>query len=357
MTLILAVQHPDWVAIASDRLLSTRSGGVTKSTNAVKMLFFYSDMLFGYTGYAQLENEKGRVVDTDVWLANVLASVGKRSVPDAISAVHQRISLLFPRMAKYDKLYPSGHAFLGMGWSRNLDDPADTGRPMIVCISNFHDSLTNRLEHVLPHFNCIIDDFDSYSVSQSHGRILSFAIGVPAIPGESVSFKEKLMPIAAQSDHWKLLHLMKDTIRSVSARLGGMGVGSDILAGILLRQTPHKDHVSIYGPQGESGIIFYRGTEYAPRMSEQVVTGFYLGFRGERDQGIYEAAHVVAPGYSNAGFFGKAAGGDLKRGVRFKVGARNPDGGIASLISPQNIRYDDPKIEKNRAKKRRKKGR
>lgn len=82
MTLVIAIQHPSWVLIGADRLLS--EGRVTRERKAVKALFYLSDLVWGYSGIARVYDKSNRLVDTDRWFAQTLADIGHRPADKVI---------------------------------------------------------------------------------------------------------------------------------------------------------------------------------------------------------------------------------------------------------------------------------
>src|SRR5207247_7399289 len=69
-----------------DRMVSRPPDGRPVSQNAIKMVLYYNDMVFGCTGTARLLDIKGNWRSTDRWLSDVLKTVRTRSLRAALNA-------------------------------------------------------------------------------------------------------------------------------------------------------------------------------------------------------------------------------------------------------------------------------
>ncbi|MEX2171689.1 MAG: hypothetical protein WD851_20390 [Pirellulales bacterium] len=306
MTLILAMRTPAWCAIASDRMLS-EPGGRTRKVNAVKIVQYFNDMIFGYTGIARMMNPQGRVIDTALFLSEVLSCVGPRSVTKALEAVQANAKQSLDRLYKAHPSLPNQPlAFLGVGWERDENDSSQISGSFAATISNFVSADGTSLDQSNPSsdFYTIIErvpprppeigsDKDFFSLSR---------IGCQQSAEEIQTLVENtLKSLDARAAGIDIVDLMKQSIRATSKRLKNKYVGADVLAAILPKSAPLADYVASIGPQGKVGVFFNNfppGTEFTTSYDECPT---FFRFHPGRDDAVYHAPHVVATHFANFG--------------------------------------------------------
>jgi hypothetical protein len=299
MTLILTVLGEELVVIAADRMLSRASSGTPNVDNAIKMVIFYNDMAFGYTGLAQLINEKRKWVDTDRWLVNVLMEVRIRSARDACALIAQRANEAFASIQqRTGKSWP--HAFLGGGWVRNPNVADIKPEPSAILISNFHNIVQSANPAPLVIETAPSTSFRVIPVSLMSGMGGIFRVGFPQNEQETSWLLQTLAKCRSDRD---ICIALKESIRQTSRRLNGRYVGEDVLTGVMPRRASIAACVRVVGPQGGNGAIF---------ANEEVMTAgaklandessCFLRFAPRRDNGVYAAPHIVAPGFDHSAF-------------------------------------------------------
>lgn len=128
MTLIIPFISDDFAMLVSDRRFVLPNGrSVDEDGN--KVVVFNRHYCFGYTGLATLNG-----YPTDMWLADVLASVGAKPLPEALKLLRERATEQF--LALDVEPQQKRHAFVGVGWSRLM--PMNILRPAIFRVSNYH---------------------------------------------------------------------------------------------------------------------------------------------------------------------------------------------------------------------------
>jgi hypothetical protein len=299
MTLILMMQAPGWVALTSDRMLSTPDGAGTQN-HAIKLVLYFNDMVFAYTGPSQLIAENKQWQSTDLWLAELLESLPERSIPAALEKIQQQTQAAFDRrfaLIPKSKVIP--FAIAGVGWERDSSDPPGIHCSVDALISNFHEeqdglSIPGQATKT---FTLSINRLRDY-----HNHIGLGSMGCAQSPNESRWLREQMFATyntthAAE----KFVDLMKDSIRQTSTRLRGKYVGKDILAAVIFRKAAISNRVVACIPQAKSGIVFDNDTVMKPVQSQaEPDYSLFLRFRGGRDTGLYATPHIVAPGFKHA---------------------------------------------------------
>lgn len=135
VTLIIPFISDDFAMLVSDRRFVLPNGrSVDEDGN--KVVVFNRHHCFGYTGLATLNG-----YPTDMWLADVLASVGAKPLPEALKLLRERATEQFLRLDVKSRW--KRHAFVGIGWSRLM--PMNILRPAMFRVSNYHTSDGSRL--------------------------------------------------------------------------------------------------------------------------------------------------------------------------------------------------------------------
>jgi hypothetical protein len=284
MTLVIATLAPDWVAIAADRVLSL-NGEAHKKT-AIKLVAFYNDLVFGYTGYASLPNADGRLIETDIWLADVLSTVRTRSIPEALLAVRNRATAAFARI-KAAGFKVIGHAFLGVGWDKDAFGTPSTPKRMMFRITNCHDVNGRYLR--IPRL-----EFAMNSVTLPDNQGISETVGCLQNDREQRWFRQRMEKAALRGNPMTFVHLMKQSIRQTSIRLKGKLVGQDVLAAVVPISATLSEHVIVMGPRAEHAVTFCTTKEHPIPDYQQA--SFFMRFPAGNDSGIYEAPHLMCPG-------------------------------------------------------------
>src|SRR2546426_7125116 len=107
MTLVLSCLTQNFVVQVSDKRVTRISDGALVDDRRNKGTQYCTQMAFSYSGLAELGG-----INTDVWLANILASAS--SLNDAVKILRDKATEEFrqvhlPNCAKR-------HAFVGVGW-------------------------------------------------------------------------------------------------------------------------------------------------------------------------------------------------------------------------------------------------
>src|SRR5688572_3428440 len=141
MTLVISFQNKDFVAIAADRMLSIR--GKPVALDKLKLVFFYSDMVFGYSGYGRMLDSKNQPQYTDIWLAHVLASIRERSIGKAVEVIAAESGASVCKASAMNLGFPKEfHCIVGVGWHRPIDNVGLV--PVTYQIANFSRDETGR---------------------------------------------------------------------------------------------------------------------------------------------------------------------------------------------------------------------
>ncbi len=128
MTLIVPFISDDFAVLVSDRRFILPNGR-SVDDDGNKVVVFNRHNCFGYTGLATLNGHP-----TDMWLADVLASVGAKPLAQALNLLREQATEHFLRLDV--KSQWKRHAFVGIGWSRLM--PMNILRPAIFRVSNYH---------------------------------------------------------------------------------------------------------------------------------------------------------------------------------------------------------------------------
>jgi hypothetical protein len=293
MTLILAARTSELMAIASDRMLSTTTGAPRRRP-AVKNVLFFSDMVFGYTGLAQLPGKDGKWQDTALWLTNLLADVGQRSVPLALSTLVDRANEAFERIYNANPAWPLyPHAFLGVGWERDENTPQGIRCSTTALVSNYHERDGKR---VAPRNSF---DLTSESYPPTNSKIQVVNIGVPLTGEDRRALGDRIDRIIECQTSIRpieFVNVLKETIREVSKRLRDRYVGKDILGAAIPRNAALFPNVIAYQIQAKLGYHFSNRDTFAQKPAAGEAAEFYRFIDG-RDGSIYSFPHIVAPGF------------------------------------------------------------
>ncbi|MBC7854714.1 MAG: hypothetical protein IAF94_14880 [Pirellulaceae bacterium] len=339
MTLILCLRAPNWVSMVSDRMMSRIEDGKPDRLSCTKMVLFFNDMVFGFTGYARMLDGRGQWRDTGTWLAEILIKVGKRSLPDALVAIRDSAT------ESFDRMYRAGvanyrHAFLGVGWDRETYGPASLDA-FSCCVSNYHHPDGSCWEgkprytegDPVRNFHLGIDSFP-----QNDTAIAFSSIGYPQSPTEKEWLRKAMWKAIEQGkDGARLMDLMKQSIRQTSKRLRNRYVGSDILAAIIPREAAMSDRVLVSGPQSNCGMFFDNvgPPPGPPPVISRQECSYFLRYATGRDNGVYAAPHVVAPGFKRTGMWSPQDGSRGRISGSLVINANLKEAG--AIMNPQVI--------------------
>lgn len=345
MTLIIAVSTPRWNAIASDRILCRLDGQAVKS-DAVKLVLYFNDMVFGYTGLARLLGKDRRWHDTSEWLLDVLLSVGGRSVPNAVEVVLHEAQESFDRMYRLHPSWPNHPlAFLGIGWERHTSQPSKIEYSTCALVSNFHLATGGRFAPSNPGRL-----FSGHLERISQPVVSCAAIGYQQTQEEMDWLKERIDPqlLAAKN-----VDFMKQSIRQTSKRLKHKYVGMDVLAAIIPHDAPLSRHVIVTSLQGDAGFRF-TDDPVIPLEFDQHECSYFLRYSPARDQSVYYAPHIVAPGFQAADMWGRNP--DRLNSTGFNVWQKTDEksGKVVAFRNVQ-IEVEEKKHRKGRKQKKRRK--
>lgn len=348
MTVVSVLKCSHWVAIASDRMLS-EPGGRTRSRCAVKLVHYYNDMVFGYTGLAQLPNRKGVMRDTSLWLAEVLGSTGKRSIPLAVTTIRERADEAFGRIYRTYPNWPRyPHAFVGAGWEPDATDPSKIGPCSVATISNYHQlgpetgEFGRRFEP-----GAVRDKFLANIEQDTQHRVGVMSVGYNRSleSMEDLFAQVKDLTLSGENRRTEYLHLLARNIRQTSTEAGGKYVGKDILAAIVPPGAALSNRIAVSFPQTTCGLILTNENKKTTWGDSDDTSVFYRFHEG-RDDGNYIFPHIVAPGFSNL-----IAVADPNKGedITLKFRGRKRPGGFVELTQIKAIR---PRNAKRRRRSR-----
>jgi hypothetical protein len=132
VTLILAYTSNEYVALASDRRVSTQRRGVTESWEdaANKAIVVHGRGLIGYTGFARLGG-----METDRWVVEKLSGV---EPPELIDVLTRETEVAVKTIARTARLpqHLTGHAFVFVAYSATSRDLSAPMGAYSVTISN-----------------------------------------------------------------------------------------------------------------------------------------------------------------------------------------------------------------------------
>jgi hypothetical protein len=348
MTLILAMQHADWVAMASDRLLSIEAGQ-TRATDAIKSVLYFNDMVFGYTGFAQLPLLGNGIVDTAKWLTKILAVLPERSIPAAVESIcnhaqwaHDRIYRTNPR------LRPTRGAFIGVGWERDEEAPATIGYTSIAVVSNFYcQGPDGRFSQGEPR-----DQF-SWGIGRERiGGIHHAASGVGQFvtPRELIDWQSRANVLYGQGVRLPAdyVRLMVGTIRGVSKRLKGKGVGQDVLVAVLPRAAATSEVVVASAPQAHATFVFTNEKRFLHAIPKSTPRAEFFRFAPGGDRGAYTFPNLVAPGFAYSDIVERPRSGISLTGQVLE----DLETGKVIALANTNIRNQLPRTKRNRKRGR-----
>jgi hypothetical protein len=348
MTLILATQHADWVAMASDRLLSTTSGQ-TRATDAIKSVLYFNDMVFGYTGFARLPLPGDGLVDTATWLTKILAVVPERSIAAAVQSICDHAQMAHDWIYRTNpRLRPTRGAFIGVGWERDEEAPATIGYTSIAVVSNFYcQGPDGRFSQEAPR-----DQF-SYGIWRERIDGLHHAasgVGQYVTPRELMDWQSRANALYGQgvrlpSDY---VRLMVGTIRGVSKRLKGKGVGQDVLVAVLPRAAAISEVVVASAPQAHATFVFTNERRFLRAIPKSTPRVEFFRFAPGGDRGLYTFPNLVAPGFAYSDIVERP-----RREISFagQVLEDLATGRVLALANTR-IRTQPPKTKKNRRRDR-----
>ncbi len=110
MTLILSIATPEFVLQVSDWRLMRLDGrrATCIEDDANKLTVFCNRMVFGYTGLANIGDQK-----TDVWLAQTLSKLSDNDLAVVVTQLKERATDAFSRLNCDSEI--KRHAFIGVG--------------------------------------------------------------------------------------------------------------------------------------------------------------------------------------------------------------------------------------------------
>jgi hypothetical protein len=161
MTLVLSYISRDFIIQVSDRRFTTPDGTNPEQGNKAIALGWH--ISFAYTGFRDLFSDIAKTdLKTERWLETTLTFACQKYpyksddedwLWNILSFVATKADLALERLhQKYRNQVPFyGHAFIGVAWD-GLENPASQLHPVIVKISNFHDTDGRRLNTTYPEF-------------------------------------------------------------------------------------------------------------------------------------------------------------------------------------------------------------
>lgn len=128
MTLVIPFVSDEFAMLVSDRRF-THPDGTLGDDDGNKVVVYNRCHCFAYTGLTGINGKP-----TDIWLADVLATLRVAPLRPAIAKVRTEATRAFRQMSLPARL--KRHAFVGIGWWRL--QPMNLKRPVMFLISNFH---------------------------------------------------------------------------------------------------------------------------------------------------------------------------------------------------------------------------
>jgi hypothetical protein len=223
VTFILSALTQHEVIQVSDRRFTYYRGGkvVDCDDEKNKAVLSCGRILFGFAGLGELGTER----QTDLWLAErvreIAAASGTEDQGVLLEGIREKATALFKKL----RYKGNRQAFVGTGWARFLDRPAETPaqpqefRPYLALISNFHDDEGAELDRVTDEFS-----LQTRILQEGEG---GYVLDVPhhLTRGEMDSLTEKLATADWARDARALAAFMGEQIKAVAARDDGVGEG------------------------------------------------------------------------------------------------------------------------------------
>ncbi len=347
MTLILTIQTPWWNAITSDRMLSDLRGR-TNSTNTVKIVQYFNDIVFGYTGISKLPYPNGKLEDTARYFAQLLLHGNRLQPIETLAAVRTQIYEAMERLYRANPKLPNiPLAILGVGFERDKTNAGKVSNSFTATISNFHAADGKSVDYSNPRreFNLIVSR-DALEILDTKGAFFKISwVGYPQTQDE-LQWLAKNLDKAFQSKNCtaiQVVDIMKQSIRQTSNRLKGKFVGADILAAIVPVQAAVAAHVAAVGPQANSGVSFDNNPDDLTKIRKDECPVF-VRFHPGRDTGVYCAPHIVATHFANFQCW-------APKGIEFSLKGKvlHDNGGHIILLAGAELRLKN----RNKNKKKR----
>jgi len=350
MTLILTMQCNGFAAMASDRLLTPVSGK-SKPRKTVKHVLFYNDIVFGYTGLAELPSASGRFQDTAVWLGTALASAGCRSIEMSAKALQQSANEAFERVRRvHSHQMPFPQAFLGVGWERDDNTPPAIRGGITVLVTNYHEDDGGRTSEgiqmpptLIPGTPRMKFDLHIQRSTSPNARFASIGWPMPLDISRQLNDEVQAMSETGTAEVRDYLGLLVKTIRRTAVRPGVRRIGKDVLGAILTPEAAICDRIIVGIPQAATNFIFandLREFKDLPESSRK--RSVFYHYSDSRDTHTYNYPTIIAPGFEHFRFDGRPTKGetiDAHFGVKVLPGG----GKRIEMLIPKSISRQPPK--------------
>lgn len=202
MTLILGVLTDQYVALISDRRVTTLAGTriVSQEDTDVKAIVLGGQFLMGFTGLARIDGLR-----VEAWASSVLRDV---KLEDYFEVLRQKAEEVFVRDNQAGKL---PHAFLAVGYASL--QPGGPVYPLCVTISNSFDSggRFSTAVPVSPQFSISIEQLENR-------RQVIVPAGYPVRETALGALEHRALTVGP------LLMALRDTSRRSSGFVGGAAV-------------------------------------------------------------------------------------------------------------------------------------
>jgi hypothetical protein len=295
--------------MVSDRMISEIRSGKPRNLNTVKNVLYYNDMVFGYTGYSQLIGPKGQWVDTPLWMLNVLAQVGERSVPKAVDKLREAADDSFARLRRlHPKLPVERQAFVGIGWERDQYNFKVVRCTTEAIVSNYHRVVEQQPDDCCPTRIVAGESYEGFGVGWNRldvqdNTITVNWVGTAPHSDDLARMGGEIRQACERKGIFPMDFItpLKECIRRTSRRRNHKYVGSDILAAVIQRDAPVSDHVAAQWAQVNGGIIFSNLAAGDPRLDNLsgAEMSFFYRFSTGRSDGRFVAPCIIAPGFNN----------------------------------------------------------
>lgn len=231
MTLIISVLTPSYVLQVSDKRVTSIADGSLIDDDRVKAVQYCNQMLFSYSGVAELAAQPFHE-----WLVDVLAE-RPMSLEDAVSNLQQRLNGAFesPNLPAQRKR----HAVVGVGWAEFGDSEELSPFKVVVSNSVAADGRWKRLAEAAFAIQG--------QVLESHSLTHLSAIGAAVPPTLRRNLTRNVERLVERSDNvLELIRLVAMTIRSVAAI--NATVGSSMTAMVLPKNSVKADSTGLWSP-------------------------------------------------------------------------------------------------------------
>jgi hypothetical protein len=297
MTLILSLITPHYAIQMSDRMVTWledapgHKRGDCKEDDRIKMVLYRNEMVFSFTGTAELECKR-----TDIWLLEELARNAAVPLNVACDRVARRAG---------EALRGLRHplAFVGVGFTpvnplwvppvqvhwAGCPLPEIPVRPVIIRISNRYDENDTLLDSPR-------DEFLIHHNTCPDRQLLYCDDGCYLNGAEAIWLNRRMANIGRRgSVPGPVVRSFTELIRRVSKRFGGMYVGKSLLGVFLPRAAAthsYRQEMLVHGEPGFDFSILYP-SKYS--RSPQDVSPMFFAISENSKNGTAYAPHLVLP--------------------------------------------------------------